>query len=128
MTATVDGTFCQPLLGETEGTGTTFPHWYTLLKVPASTTGTNCNDGGGGTGDCHDNTIYFSCCARIAPCSIDSGTCTNPVVNIRLADLPGLDPTVPGSAANVAFYERSTIYIDGVSDPNNKLCAAHGSP
>src|SRR5579864_7521619 len=57
---------CQPLAGQTGPGGTNNQTgWYTLLKQPSPTASTNCNDGGGGTGDCHDNAIYFSCCARI---------------------------------------------------------------
>jgi len=122
MTATVNGQFCQPLLGETAGGGTTFPNWYTLLRLPAPTTGTNCNDGGGGTADCHDNVISFTCCAHIGIVPpTPEGSSPGVPVNIRLADLPGGD-------VNTAFYERSTIYIDAVSDPNNKLCAGHRMP
>jgi hypothetical protein len=121
MQASVDGTFCQPLLGQTDiggGGGLTVPFWYTLLNVPAPTASTNCDNGGGGTGDCHDNTIYFSCCAKLTPCTTDSTKCTNPVVTIKLAD-------EPGTAPNTAFYERSTIYIDGETGSH---CTPHGVP
>jgi hypothetical protein len=103
MQGLVNGTACQPLLGQTGGGGGgkhIFPHWYTLNVLPRSTTGLNCNDGGGGTADCHDNTIAFSCCSTV------STTAPTARVQIKLADLPG-------GGSNVAFYERSTIYIDG---------------
>ena len=121
-------TICQPLAGQTGGGGGgphVFPNWYTLLHLPAAT-GTNCNDGSGGTADCHDSTIMFSCCARIEADSPFVGDDTH-TVNIRLADLPGFT-TAPGSIDNVAFYERSTIYIDGSSDPIGKLCKGVGVP
>ena len=111
---------CEPLKGQTAGGGGG-PHvqtgWYTLSHLPAATTGgvTNCNDGGGGPADCHDNTIYFSCCKRIGP-HLDG---TPGVVQIKLANLPGGD-------ANFSFYERSTIYIDGQHDPSGALCAGVG--
>jgi hypothetical protein len=123
-------TICQPMAGQTGGGGggpTVFPQWMTLLKVPVISTvtaapdgfTTNCNDGGGGSGDCHDNTIMFSCCALIRP---DSGTPpTTHTVNIRLADLPGGD-------SNFAFYERSTIYVDASPNPGGKLCTGAGLP
>jgi hypothetical protein len=70
MNATIDGTLCQPLLGETQPPVGGGPHlqtgWYTLLIPPEPPQVTNCNDGGGGSADCHDNTIYFSCCARLS--------------------------------------------------------------
>jgi hypothetical protein len=126
MNASVNGVLCQPLLGQTAGGGGG-PHvqtgWYTLSHLPQSTTGTNCNDGGGGTADCHDNTIVFSCCARIE--SEDAR------VQIKLANLPG-------GGANFSFIERTLIVIEGTKDnAKHTLCtgvstAAHtedlGSP
>jgi hypothetical protein len=110
MTAFVNGRLCQPLLGQTGGGGggPTRTGWYTLVHLPQSTTGTNCNNGGGGTGDCHDNTIYFSCCARI-------NNATTSSVRIKLGNVPGGGP-------NFSFYERATIYIDGQV---LSLCAPH---
>jgi hypothetical protein len=102
MQGLVNGNACQPLLGQTGGGGGgphIFPRWYTLSHLPKSTTGLNCNDGGGGTGDCHDNTIAFSCCSTV------STTAPTARVQIRLANLPG-------GVGNTSFYERSTIYID----------------
>jgi hypothetical protein len=119
-------TICQPLAGQVGiggGGPHLFPNWYTLLIEPVSSADTemgvsnNCNDGGGGPGDCHDNTIMFSCCAQIEP----DGAGTQHTVNIRLADLPGGDE-------NFAFYERSTIYIDGSPNPHGDLCKGVGMP
>jgi hypothetical protein len=114
-------TVCQPLAGQTGigGGGIhVFPGWYTLLHLPETTVSTgNCNDGGGGTADCHDNTIMFSCCERITP---DTAGSTH-TVKIRLADLPG-------GTGNIAFYERATIYVDASVDPGGSLCSAHGIP
>jgi len=114
-------TICQPLAGQTGPGGGgihNFPQWYTLLHLPETTASTgNCDDGLGGTADCHDNTIMFSCCERITP---DAAGSTH-TVKIRLADLPGTDP-------NIAFYERSTIYIDASVDPGGTLCSGHGIP
>ena len=122
---------CQPLAGQTgPGGGNQFTGWYTLLKQPvtgltgATTPPTNCNDGGGGSADCHDNTIYFSCCARVTPDTDEFFSEDDPfqqTVQIRLADNPG-------SGNNRAFYERATIYIDAESDPNHKLCTGVGVP
>jgi len=119
MNASVNGTLIQPLLGQTgPGGGGTHVQtgWYTLAHLPQAGAGvTNCNDGGGGTADCHDNTLYFSGCARV-------GTFGGPVtVTIKLADLPGGDN-------NSAFYERASINIDGVLDTTNNLCTGVGVP
>ena len=114
-------TVCQPLAGQTGvggGGPHLFPGWYTLLHLPQPGTDTlNCNDGGGGTADCHDNNIMFSCCSQITP----DTSATSHTVKIRLADLPGGDP-------NIAFYERSTIYIDGSPNPGGNLCTGVGLP
>ncbi len=116
-------TTCEPLAGQTGGGGggpTVFPHWYTLLKLPITEVAPiNCDDGGGGTADCHDNTIMFSCCAQIRPDSGDPAT--THTVKIRLADLPGGD-------SNFAFYERATIYVDGSPNPGGTLCSGVGVP
>ena len=114
-------TICQPLAGQTGiggGGPHLFPGWYTLLHLPETTASTgNCNDGGGGTADCHDNNIVFSCCSQITP---DTAGSTH-TVKIRLADLPGGD-------SNNAFYERSTIYVDGSPNPGGNLCTGVGLP
>jgi hypothetical protein len=112
MNASVNNVLIQPLLTFVGGGGNTVSGWYSLLKLPAA--GANCNDGGGGPADCHDNTIYFSGCARVTP----GATVT---VRIKLADIPGHD-------ANTAFYERSTINIDGLGDLTNSQCQPHSIP
>jgi hypothetical protein len=117
-------TICQPLAGQTgDGGGgpSLAPQWMTLLKLPVSSadtsaTSNNCNDGGGGPADCHDNTIMFSCCVDLGHRHHGKQT-----VNIRLADLPGGD-------GNFAFYERSTIYIDASPNPGGNLCNGVGLP
>jgi len=111
-------TICQPLSGQTGPGGggpNLFPQWYTLLHLPdAGTAVTNCNDGGGGSADCHDNAISFSCCALVTP---DSGGSAHSV-NIGLAS----------STGGTVFYERSTIYVDGSPNPTGSLCTGHGVP
>jgi len=116
-------TTCEPLAGQSGSGGggpDLFPNWYTLLKLPITEVAPlNCNDGGGGTADCHDNTIMFSCCAQIRPDSGDPAT--THTVKIRLADLPGGD-------SNFAFYERSTIYVYASPNPGGTLCSGVGVP
>jgi hypothetical protein len=132
---------CQPQADLTEAGGggpTLAPGWMTLLKLPVSS-GTNCNDGLGGSADCHDNGIMFSCCLQITPDKTgdeeESISPTTHTVKIKLADLPGFhtDPPPSGDTNNLAFYERSTIYIDatgkaGEEETGPSLCTAHGVP
>jgi hypothetical protein len=151
MTATVNGTLVEPLAGQTAGGGSG-PHvqtgWYTLVHLPAANTGTNCNDGGGGTADCHDNTINFTGCARIVATDEDKSTHEDKstdehksthedkstgehksthedkftaTVEIKLANLPG-------GGNNYSFYERASIYIDGQSDEGRQLCKGAAGP
>jgi hypothetical protein len=118
MNATVDGMLCEPLAGQTDagGGGSHLQTgWYTLLILPQPIAVTNCNDGGGGSADCHDNAIYFSCCARLS-----KGHRKTVPVDIHLASLPG--PSGFGS-----FYERSTIYIDGQKDEKRNFCVGVGT-
>jgi hypothetical protein len=60
----VDGQSCRTNPGGVDGA----PNgWITLKKLPAALGAPNCNDGGGGPGDCHDNSIYYTWCATVRP-------------------------------------------------------------
>jgi hypothetical protein len=142
MNATVNGALVQPLAGQTAGGGGGIhlqTGWYTLSHLPDAGFGTNCNDGGGGSADCHDNAIYFSGCARVAHTDDgddgdrddkgrkgekkdkDKGKDTDVAkIEIKLANLPG-------GGTNYSFYERATIYIDGQGDRLGQLCKGVGT-
>jgi hypothetical protein len=136
MNATVNGNLIQPLAGQTGvGGGSAFePHlqtgWYTLLHLPDAGTGTNCNDGFGGPGDCHDSTLYFSGCYRLAASEKkkkhddDDDTPKSARIMIALADLPG---GTTGGVENRAFIERTIIYIDGQKDRHGSACKGVGT-
>jgi len=98
MTCVVDGVVCQ--------SGGGLPNagpsgWITLQKMPAGHTGNNCNDGGGGTGDCHDNNLNYTWCTTVD----GPGPRT---VELKLASSNG----------GIVFYERSHIYIDATPNKN----------
>ena len=137
---------CEPMAGQTGegGDGSSlFPRWMTLLKLPitgltdSTTPPNNCNDGSGGSADCHDNAIMFSCCLQITPDKKgEDSPPTTHTVKIKLADLPGFLSPSTGNSNNVAFYERSTIYIDATGNAGDEeeggggpsLCTGHGVP
>jgi hypothetical protein len=89
---------CRPEGGSPTG-------WITLQKLPltsltaTTTPPTNCNNGSGGSADCHDNAVNYSWCTNVT-----RGVHT---VQLRLATS---GPTAV--LANSVFYERATIYID----------------
>ena len=78
--------------------------WIALNKLPAATAITNCGvtgDGGGGTGDCHDNSITYQWCAVLPPASVATG---GPhTVNLRMASSDG---------TSTVFIEAAHFYID----------------
>lgn len=81
---------------------TNVPGWVTLLKMPgtlADPPNGNCNDGGGGPGDCHDNAIYYTWCTRIPV----SRVATNHTVRLRMAT---------DSAGKSVFIEQAFFYVD----------------
>lgn len=118
MTASItdsagDVTICQPMA--TAGGAALFgAPWMTLLKLPdGETTPNNCNDGGGGPADCHDNAFSFSCCALLK--GGPGGTSRD--VKINLASSNG----------GTVFYEDSTIYIDSGPNAGGGFCQGVGT-
>jgi len=86
--------------------------WTTLLKLPrpnpAATT--NCNDGGGGTSDCHDNAVVFSCCVKnVRP---DTAGTTH-TIEVKIANSDNTDRV---------FVEKGIAYVDS-SAASTALCA-----
>jgi len=86
-----------------DGGSTSVPGWITLLKVPAGTGATNCDDGGGGDGDCHDNNINYTWCAAV-PQNPD-GT---PLVGLYTVELWMATDT----EGLVVFNEQSHFFIN----------------
>lgn len=82
--------------------------WITLHHLPASPPTTNCNDGGGGPGDCHDNGIAYQWCVPIpkagAPLTVD----------LRMAT------SNPGT---LVFIEKGHVFIDAANMRGESRCA-----
>lgn len=76
---------------------TNVPGWVTLLKLPniLAVTTDNCNEGGGGTGDCHDNSIHYEWCTAVTPGFHN--------VEVRMAT---------SNAGNDVFIEQAFFYVD----------------
>lgn len=92
-------TACNP---GTAGASAKPPGWVVLQKMPAAISGSsNCNEGGGGAADCHDNGIAYTWCKVVK----DKSTHT---VDLRL----GVDG--PGFPPGIAFVENAHFYIDTV--------------
>jgi hypothetical protein len=83
--------------------------WITLthLPSPSSNAAYNpCNEGGGGTGDCHDNTVMYTWCCTITPQLL-------PTVKTATFKLASGKP-FPGSTAapSLVFLEKAHFYVD----------------
>lgn len=77
--------------------------WVALLKEPAGHGGTNCNDGGGGTGDCHDNAISYKWCYPVPVDEFD-----DPLTGLYTVELW----MATNTAGDTAFIEQAHFYID----------------
>ncbi len=91
-------TFCQTGFGA-DGAPS---GWLTALLVPTGTGNTNCNDGGGGSADCHDNSIYYAWCVQVLP-----------------KDVYTIDLRMGSSDGGTVFTEKSTFYIDSTKLRDN---------
>lgn len=105
----VDGADCNPGAG---GAAVTPAGYVALNKLPAPEAATNCNDGGGGFGDCHDNSINYTWCTPIA-----YGTRT---VELRLA-------TSRAGLGQVSF-RTAHFYIDSNQISGNACVQAEPLP
>lgn len=85
------------------GTGAAPGSYITKNKLPEPAGGTNCNDGGGGTADCHDNSIEATWCVPINGDDVFD-------IDLRLAsrDSTGSDTT----DLDTVFVEASTFMVD----------------
>ena len=90
-------TFCQTGFGADAAPA----GWLTALKLPTGV-GNNCNDGGGGTADCHDTSIHYAWCVQIPG-----------------KDVYTIDLRLGSDAGGIVFTEKSTFYIDSTKLRDN---------
>jgi hypothetical protein len=82
------------------GTGAAPGNYVTKNKLPVPTGITNCDDGGGGAADCHDNSIEMTWCVPIDGDDVFD-------IDLRIASS---DPS--GIGIDDAFVEASYFYVD----------------
>jgi hypothetical protein len=118
FTALLDGAFFNPGgqgAARCAGGGETpVEGWITLLKLPGQTGdpgGTNCDDGGGGPGDCHDNSIYYQWCTPVEPGKHE--------VEIRMAS---------DTEGKTVFIEQAHFYVDASRFREEKGCVQAETP
>jgi len=89
--------------------------WIALHKVPVAVDGAaNCNDGGGGAGDCHDNDIAYSWCIPLP-----SPTPARITFNLKMAS------SIKGQSV---FIEKGHVYIDSSQITGTERCIPAGPP
>lgn len=89
---------------------------YAATYCNGAACGLTGGDGGGGTGDEHDNTLYAHWCVHVAPGAHK--------VNLKIAvNHPG---TLAG-VTNFAFFEAAHVFIDASQPPPGSDCTK-GSP
>jgi hypothetical protein len=135
-------TVCQPMAGAKGATLVQAP-WMTLLKLPdGETSPNNCDDGGGGVADCHDNAFMFSCCALVT-CPHVAGGGGGDAKRGKVKNFDGSggggdnggnggcpqDVKISMASSNgaIVFYEDSTIYIDQSSNGGGGFCSSVGT-
>jgi hypothetical protein len=101
----------------------------TLLKLPDGETGPSaCNDGLGGTADCHDNTIFFSCCSLLTGGSPEGPKGPSIKKSEKSSNTAGASNSrdvkiyLASSNGGSVFYENSTIYIDRSPNADGSFC------
>ena len=93
-----NGVVCNPANLAVGPAGGAPTGWIRMQRTPAGTGATNCNQGAGGDGDCHDNTVTYLWCSRVG-----AGTHS---VFIKQA------VSAPAATGKLVFVEKSHFTID----------------
>jgi len=110
LSCRVDGVPCNPGFG---GAGATPPGWINVQKHKNYALGL-FGDGGGGAGDMHDNSIYYTWCVRRT-----GGPAT---VEIKMASSGPDSETGDDSTPPFVFFEAAHFYIDASRIAGNNRC------
>ena len=110
LSCRVNGLFCRPSVG---GANEAPSGWINLQRVPQNFNNAqggpngaspNCNNGGGGTADCHDNGVAYQWCIPV-----EAGS--RVTVDLKMAT---------STAGDFVFIEKGHVYIDSslITQPN----------
>jgi len=119
FTALIDGVVCNPGGNPVGGSP---PGWVTLQRhadynVYGLAPG-YLGDGGGGAGDVHDNSIYYTWCCKLPPPPADTtGRLITATVKMASGDPPGLESGGP------VFIEAAHFYVDVNKIKEENQCA-----
>ena len=106
---TYNGVSCRTSPGGVDGAPS---GWISLLKLPVATGGsTNCNDGGGGAADCHDNNVYYTWCVRTTPSNFTALS----KVQVKMAT---------SILGKTVFAEKAHFYVDANIGPVGECALA----
>ena len=105
ITSSLGTVFCNPA-----GTGAAPGTYITKNKLPVPSAASNCNDGGGGDADCHDNSVNQIWCVPIA--GDDTFT-----IDLYIASS---DPG--GAGADFVFVEAQTFFVDSTKITDGNIC------
>ncbi len=113
LSCRINGALCRP--ATTTGVDGAPAGWITLVKIPTdggpSPVLNNCNDGGGGTADCHDNAIAYEWCAVLPPSSVERP------FNVQLKFATSI-------AGQNVFLEKGHVYLDSSRIAQTDRCAS----
>jgi hypothetical protein len=110
LSCRVDGLFCRPSVA---GANEAPSGWINLQRLPQNFNNANggpngaspnCNNGGGGTADCHDNAVAYQWCIPVQAGS-------RVTVDLKMAT---------STAGDTVFIEKGHVYIDSslITQPN----------
>lgn len=107
LSCRINGAFCRTSANPAGVDGAP-SGWITLLKVPTSDGNTNCNDGGGGSADCHDNNVNYTWCIPLEPYLAPDGGNTPVTIDLKMSS-----SSTGGVSDGLVFIEKGHVFIDG---------------
>lgn len=111
LSCRINGKFCRTSFNPAGVDGAP-SGWITLLKVPTDVQDpagiNNCDDGNGGSADCHDNNINYTWCIPLEPYLAPDGGNTPVTIDLKMSS-----SSTGGISDGVVFVEKGHVFIDG---------------